>query len=169
MREAAQWFKIVGFCVVAAIGYGIGHDLVTVQLCLEYFTIGHPPIFGGTENRVVLALGWGVIATWWVGVILGLPGAFFARVGLKPKLGWREFRKPVLILRSIRAISAGAAGLFSAFVTGPTAEYYFPDQWNTKRNCVVAASMHQMSYVVGFVGGVVTWGWIWRRRCNMSM
>jgi hypothetical protein len=57
-----ETLKIVGFAALAAIVYGIGHDQVTAHLCVEYFTIGHPPIFP-TASPFLLALGWGVIAT----------------------------------------------------------------------------------------------------------
>ena len=51
--------KIVGLCIAAAIGYGIAHDQVTARVCIEYFTIGHPPIFG-TQSPTLLAIGWGI-------------------------------------------------------------------------------------------------------------
>ncbi|RIV77594.1 hypothetical protein [Pelagerythrobacter aerophilus] len=59
-----EWFKIIGFSVIAAIIYGILHDLITAHVALEYFTIAHPPVFP-TRNPMLLAFGWGVIATWW--------------------------------------------------------------------------------------------------------
>ena len=54
---------IVMLCIFAAIGYGIVHDKITAHLCVEYFTIGHPPDFG-TDNPALLGLGWGILATW---------------------------------------------------------------------------------------------------------
>ena len=56
-----EWLKIIGLGVVGAVAYGIAHDNVTARVCVEYFTIGHVPIFG-TENPTLLALGWGVLA-----------------------------------------------------------------------------------------------------------
>jgi len=64
----AVFFTIILLCVDAAILYGIFHDQVTARLCVEYFTIGHPNIFG-TDNPTVLAIAWG-ICTWWVGFYL---------------------------------------------------------------------------------------------------
>ena len=37
--------KIAGLCILSAIFYGVLHDQVTARVCVEYFTIGHPPIF----------------------------------------------------------------------------------------------------------------------------
>ena len=45
MKTVIESLKIVVLCIVAAIVYGILHDQVTARVCVEYFTIGHPPIF----------------------------------------------------------------------------------------------------------------------------
>jgi hypothetical protein len=64
----------------AAIVYGILHDQVTARDCVEYFTIGHPPIFH-TDDPTLFAFGWGVIATWWMGTILAVPAVLASRLG----------------------------------------------------------------------------------------
>ena len=76
--------KIILLCIVAAVAFGIVHDQVTARVCVEYFTIGHPPIFH-TDDPTLLAFGWGVIATWWMGLILGVPAVLASRVGSWPK------------------------------------------------------------------------------------
>ena len=48
---------IVVLCIGMAITYGILHDQVTARVCVEYFTIGHEPIFG-TDSPTLLGLGW---------------------------------------------------------------------------------------------------------------
>jgi hypothetical protein len=63
--------KIVGLCIVAGAIYGVLHDQVTAHVCLEYFTVFHPTIFH-TQSPTLLALGWGVLATWWVSLFLSL-------------------------------------------------------------------------------------------------
>jgi hypothetical protein len=59
---AVQLLAIILYSVFAAIAYGIAHDQITARVCLEYFTLGHPPVFQ-TRSPTLLALGWGVIAT----------------------------------------------------------------------------------------------------------
>ena len=59
--------KIAVTCVIAAVLYGIVHDQFTARICIEYFTIFHPPIFH-TQSPTLLGIGWGIVATWWVGV-----------------------------------------------------------------------------------------------------
>ncbi|MGC9367543.1 MAG: hypothetical protein ACP5FK_10960 [bacterium] len=58
-----EFFKIVVFMVVIAVGFGIIHDLVTAHVCVEYFSIAHPPVISG-GLPIFYALVWGVIATW---------------------------------------------------------------------------------------------------------
>jgi len=60
-----QFTRIVLTCVVASVLYGILHDQVTAHICVEYFSVFHSPVFP-TESPTLLALGWGVIATWWM-------------------------------------------------------------------------------------------------------
>src|SRR5690606_31679593 len=83
VNKPAAAFRIVALSIAAAIVYGIVHDQVTVRVCVEYFTIGHAPLFA-TESPTLLAVCWGIAATWWVGLLLGLPLAFTALRGPRP-------------------------------------------------------------------------------------
>jgi hypothetical protein len=85
--------KILSLAIGAAVVYGIAHDNVTARVCVEYFTIGHPPVFD-TASPTLLAFGWGVIATWWAGLILGVPAALLSRIGSWPKLTARRLVRP---------------------------------------------------------------------------
>lgn len=57
--------RIVLYSILAAIGYGTCQDLVTAHIFVEYFTVAHPLIFP-SDSPVVMALIWGVLATWWL-------------------------------------------------------------------------------------------------------
>src|SRR3954471_6016724 len=107
---------IILLCLVAAVVYGVVHDEITARICVEYFTIGHPPVFG-TEDPTLLGLGWGVIATWWVGVMLGVPLAVAARVGARPKWGVGRLVRPLAVMLgavALLAVGAGAMGHLAA-------------------------------------------------------
>ena len=56
------YIAIISMSVAAAVVYGVVHDQVTVRVCIEYFTIGHPPVLG-IESPTLLGLYWGVVAT----------------------------------------------------------------------------------------------------------
>lgn len=73
-----QVLTIIGMSILAAVTYGILHNQVTARICVEYFTIGHPQIIGST-SPTLLGLAWGIVATWWVGLPLGIGLAFAAR------------------------------------------------------------------------------------------
>lgn len=160
--------KIWLLSVAAAIMYGILHDEITARVCVEYFTIGHPRIFP-IESPTLLALGWGILATWWVGAGLGIFLALAARAGSRPPLSARDLIRPLAALlqcMAVAALLAGIAGFFLA-VKGaihlhgflatavPVAQHarFMADWW-----------AHSASYLVGSLGGIALCIWVFVRR-----
>lgn len=95
-------------CIAAAILYGVVHDQFTARICVEYFIVFHPPVFG-TQSPTLLAFGWGIIATWWVGLILGVLLAVAARAGSRPKLRASKRLSPI---GKLLLVMGGSAVLF---------------------------------------------------------
>jgi hypothetical protein len=163
-----QWLQIVALSILACITYGIIHDQVTARICVEYFTIGHPPIFG-TRDPTLLGIGWGILATWWVGLLIGVPLATAARIGSRPKRSAFSLIRPMAVLftcTAVLATLAGVAGYVAASnrwvrLVGDLAgdvprERHVPflvDLW-----------AHSASYIGGFVGGIILMAWVWRSR-----
>ncbi len=156
--------KIILLCVASAIAYGIFQDQITARVCVEYFTIGHPPIFGGIKDPTLLAFSWGVLATWWVGVLLGIPAAFLSRAGSRPKLGWRDLRIPISTLMFAVAVCAVIAGIGGYFTTARQRERLPLIEIQFQPRYVADAAAHGVAYTCGFVGGLLVCGWIWWRR-----
>ncbi|MDB5674982.1 MAG: hypothetical protein JWM65_1964 [Sphingomonas bacterium] len=160
--------RIVLFATFAAIAYGVMHDQVTAHLCVEYFTIAHPPVFA-TRSPFLLALGWGVIATWWVGLPLGIALAVAARAGRAPQLGLADLRRPIVVLMVISAVAAVIAGCIGALLTA-TGAIYVAEPLATlippaKHVAFLAdAWAHVASYVVGVLGGLLIIARTVRRR-----
>lgn len=159
---------ILAACVLAAIAYGVLHDLVTAHLCLEYFTIGHPRLFE-TNDPIPHALAWGVIATWWVGVLLGVPLALAARAGSRAKVGlpalWRPLVRLLVGLGSCAAV-AGALGYHAArngdvVLLEPLASFVPIER---HERFIAAYWMHLTSYGGGAIGGLALAARIWKRR-----
>ena len=154
-----KWIAIILMCIVASVFYGIVHDQITARICVEYFTIGHPPVFG-TEDPTLLGLGWGIIATWWVGALLGIPLAFACRLGRWPKRDPSTLYRPLLLLMACSftlATIAGIVGWIAAsngwvVLVGPLA-YRVPA--NQHVPFLIDLWAHNASYLAGFVGGVV--------------
>src|SRR4051812_49332002 len=92
-----ETIKILALSILAAVIYGILHDQITARLCVEYFTVGYPPVFD-TDDPTLLALGWGVIATWWVGAIMGVFLVLVARLGSRPKMAARDLVVPIILM-----------------------------------------------------------------------
>jgi hypothetical protein len=163
-----QFVAIIALCIISAVIYGVLHDQITARVCVEYFTIGHPPIFD-TDDPTLLGLGWGVIATWWVGALLGVPLAAAARFGRRPKRSALSLLRPIAILFAVSAgcaLLAGIAGWLLArngmvYLDGWIANEVRPD-----RHVPFLADLcaHSASYVVGFVGGLVVIVHVWRSR-----
>lgn len=152
------FLKIILASVVAAIFYGEIHDQITAHLCVEYFTVGHPRIIA-SKDPAVLAMVWGVVATWWAGVMIGVPVAVAARLGPWRKFGVRELVPGIVMLLVVMGICATSAGLIGArqpddvlarrapglaAAIAPARHHLFMADW----------AAHSTSYAVGFVGGI---------------
>jgi len=160
--------KIEFACIAAAILYGIVHDQFTARICVEYFTVFHPPVFA-TRSPTLLGIGWGIIATWWVGAALGLLLALAARAGSRPKLAAATMLRPIGKLLLVMAVCAATSGLTGFFLARrglvippevvlnslpPSAEPRFMADWWA----------HTASYAVGFFGGIILCFTQYRRR-----
>ena len=156
---------------MAACVYGVLHDLVTAHVCIEYLTVFHPRL-SGIESPVVQALTWGVVATWWVGLLLGIPMAFAARLGRGARLPASRLVWPLVVVLVICGVIAGIAGFVAMQIEAFNA-YYFPDQTGGWRDCIdhelwpeffgvwVA---HNASYASGAVLGLCLIVWVWKER-----
>ena len=164
------WLRIVAFCVATAIIYGVLHDQITARVCVEYFTVGHPPLFVfDTNSPTLLALGWGVVATWWVGLGLGVPLAVVARAGSRPRRAPASLVRPVLTLMAVAALSALAAGLTGWLLASAGVVYLVGDmatKVSPDKHAAFLADLwaHSASYLVGAVGGLVVLVQMWRTR-----
>jgi hypothetical protein len=167
-----EFVKIVLFSVGAAIVYGIVHDQVTAHLCVEYFTIAHPPLFP-TQSPFWLAVGWGVIATWWVGLPLGILLGAVARAGPHTKLSLADVRPLIVRLLLVMAACAIVAGVLGAYVTA-TGIAQLPPYWAQviPRDKQVAFATdswaHLASYLSGVLGGLFVIGYALRRRMRLT-
>jgi len=159
--------RIVALCIAAAVGYGMVHDQITARISIEYFTIGHPRLFA-TDDPTPHALAWGVIATWWVGLLLGVPLAIAARRGARPKVAARELLRSIgvlLVVMALCALLGAAIGHFGAerhwFVLFGDLRERVPAE--TQVAFMTAGGAHSASYLAGFAGGVFlivrTWKW----------
>ncbi len=163
-----QTVAIIALCIASAVVYGIVHDQVTARVCVEYFTIGHPPVFP-TDSPTLLGIGWGIIATWWVGLLLGIPLAIAARAGRRPKRDVRSLVWPIFTLLAVMGVCAllgGVAGFILARIGAIQLVEDLAERIPGDRHVRFMADggAHLASHFVGLVGGIVVIVRVWRSR-----
>ncbi len=168
-----EGLKIVGLCVVASVVYGLVQDQITARICLEYFTVFHPPVIV-SDSPTLVALVWGVIATWWVGVLLGVPLAMVSRLGSLPELDAVDLVRPVAWLMIVVAIGASVGGV-AGYLAAKNG-WAWPPEWVTtelpaRKHAAFMADWwaHQMAYDLGFLGGITLWVYAWSRRRKLEL
>jgi len=163
-----QSLAIILLSVVAAVVYGIVHDQITARICIEYFTMAHPRLID-SESPTVLGLFWGVVATWWVGLPLGLGLAVAARAGRQPKLTVQHLIQPLLVLLLCMFVVATFAGVIGYITATPELMRRvqplgsrIPESRHTP--FLIDVWAHSASYLAGLLGGITLWFITWRRR-----
>jgi len=167
-RPDGAALAIVLMCVAAAVCYGIAVDQVTVRMSSEWFTSFHRPVPGAVD-QTLLATYWGIVATWWVGLLLGVPLAVVARAGSRPKRPVGSLILPVVCLLGAMAACAFIAGLVgwqlacdgAAFLDRQTAGG-LPAGREVPFHAVTWA--HAASYLTALFGGIVVMVMVWRSR-----
>ena len=154
-----KWLGIVLMCIAFCVVYGVIHDQVTARICVEYFTIGHPAIFA-TDDPTLLGLGWGFVATWWVGLLLGVPLASACRWGRWPRREPRTLWRLLFRLALFSFANAAVAGLVGWWLASRGWVQLLPplaDRVPPERHVpfLIALWAHNASYLTGFVGGFV--------------
>lgn len=152
MEHVVETVKIVALCVVAAVVYGVLHDQVTARVCLEYFTVAHH------HDPTAIALYWGVVATWWVGLPLGIGLSIASRVGSRTPASARDV---------LPRVGGLLAGLFVLAMSMGTLGYLLAELWDIglgERGELIPSEHHHAftfdvwahgtSYVGGVIGGV---------------
>jgi hypothetical protein len=167
-----EFAKIVLLGLIAAIGFGVVHDQVTARVCVEYFTIGHPPIFG-TRSPTLLALGWGFVGTWRQGLVLAVVTAIFARLGARPPLSARRLLPPLAVLLLGVAVSSLTFGIVGyCLVAGGAIAVDGSLVWgvppSSHARFVADLWAHRAAYLASYFGTVVLWGWIVRKRQRLA-
>lgn len=149
-REAGDFVLQV---VLLSCALGIAVDLVTANVAVEYFTVYHPHVVD-SESPWVMALVWGIGASWWAGLALA------------PFLWWANVsrREPLPRKRVVRMVAKGMGGIWLVMMSivlgvyligglapqdkrGPTFEH--------DRRLVSVAMAHSTEYVLAVVVAAV--------------
>ena len=172
--------KIVAFILILIIApiiggiYGIVHDQITYSISEEYYTkfkfvqfgienfvlgqnigTGKAPEIILNNPRIGVAIV-GFLATWWVGLIIGI---FLNLIGLKHRNGKEMFNTTIkaIALTTIIALFTGLIGLIfgKIFLVENSPNWFFPDNLIDRENFIIVGSMHNFSYLGGLIGLII--------------
>jgi hypothetical protein len=141
--------------------YGIIHDQLTYSISPEYYTKFKFIQFGFVDfgNEAILpnprlsVAGVGFLATWWMGLPIGL---ILGLVGLVHKDSKQMFRVTLraIIVTVIVAFATGLIGLAygKLYLADTGVNWWLPDNLIDKGNFIAVGSMHNFSYLGGLTG-----------------
>ena len=151
-RLSAFLMMLVAACLVAGI-YGALHNQVSYTVGPDYFHFLKFPQFGigeGMPPRLGAAQV-GFLASWWMGVVIGLPLATLAMFVRGPvRAAWRAFRVAVILVLGLTA----GLGLMSLGLPIPEevgARIPVPEGAEAE-GFRRAAMLHSASYLAGLMG-----------------
>jgi|JI7StandDraft_1071085.scaffolds.fasta_scaffold47991_2 hypothetical protein len=159
MKKFGVFILTIIISVLLASFYGAIHDQITYSISSEYFTVFKFDQFGfqdwGHQNpRLTTAL-IGVLATWWVGLYIGI---FLALVGLihsNYKLMFRNVLKSILITLGITAIFGFIGFILEYFNPEVYENCCFPYTIKDGKSFKIVGSIHNYGYIGGEIGAFV--------------
>jgi hypothetical protein len=141
--------------------YGVLHDQLTYTISPEYYTKFKFYQFGLTDvgkeavfpNPRIAVSAVGFMATWWMGLPIGL---ILGLVGLVHKDNKQMFRATMqaIIVTVIIAFATGLIGLLygKLYLTDKGVDWWLPDNLIDTKNFIAVGSMHNFSYLGGLTG-----------------
>jgi hypothetical protein len=152
---------VLGSTLLACL-LGICLDLVTANVAVEYFSVHHPKIIA-SENPWILALFWGVAASWWFGAIAGTVVALVNQRRPQPLppsriMKWTGYACIALWIAMI-AILIAVMLISSRIPLEMRRETYQSD-----RRLVAVAMAHQFEYILGAIAMLIIAVMTWRAK-----
>lgn len=156
MRKILNFFLIILASILIAGIYGILHDQITYTISYEYFTLFKFEQFGindwGISDVRIKAGIIGFLATWWVGLYLGI---VYALISL-----FLDSKKVLKISLKSIFLNIGVALLFGIvgfiygvlFLKAESLNWYIPEQTKNVQDFVNVGSIHNFGYLGGLVG-----------------
>ena len=158
---------VIGSIAIACL-LGIALDLVTANVAVDYFLVHHPRIVA-SKSPWVLAIVWGVAASWWFGAIVGLLIATINHVRSKSLppiriLKWGMIAAAILWIVMIVILVA----VLMISSTIPVDKR--PATFEYDRRLVAVAMAHQYEYLFATIAATILGLMTWRVRssCEVS-
>ncbi|HAX14889.1 MAG TPA: hypothetical protein DIV44_01090 [Leeuwenhoekiella sp.] len=148
---------IVTISILFASIYGFLHNQASYSISTEYFTKFKFQQFGfveyGLDTPRVTAGLIGVWSTWWFGLLFGLINAIIGFCQPTVKVMWKSAFGAtirtflIVIIIGVLGIAVGYATLIKYQI-----EWNIPSDIINRRDFICAGTMHNFSYLGGFIG-----------------
>ncbi len=150
-------------CLMPLVGgvYGVLHDQLTYTICPEYYTkfkfyqfglmaTGNEAIFPNPRVQVSIV---GFLATWWMGVPVGLTLGLIGLVHRDQKQMLKSTSKATLVTLAV-TLCVGLMGLGYGYfyLSNTEVNWWFPKNLIDKKSFVTVGEMHNFSYLGGILG-----------------
>ncbi|AKK72026.1 hypothetical protein OK18_04695 [Chryseobacterium gallinarum] len=158
MKQLLNFILIIIISILFAGTYGILHDQITFTLSPEYYTLLKFPQFGIENLDLNIRIKAGIVgflATWWVGLFLGIAYASVS-IFLDSRKVLKVTLQSILINLCITVV-LGISGYFFAvyFLTPENTDWYIPLETVDIRNFINVGSIHNFGYIGGVAGLIV--------------
>ncbi|MDR6921974.1 MULTISPECIES: hypothetical protein [Chryseobacterium] len=155
MKQFINFILIIIISTLSAGVYGIVHDQITYTISSEYYTLLKFQQFGFENLNLNVRIKVGIIgflATWWVGLFLGIVYAFIS-LFLDAEKVLKVTIKSILINICITFISGILGYGFSVLFLSPeNTDWYIPTGTKNIRSFINVGSIHNFGYIGGIIG-----------------
>lgn len=160
MKKLGIFIISIFIAVLLAGIYGILHDQVTYSISPEYFTVFKFEQFGFQDwghNNPRFTVGLiGFLATWWVGLFIGIFQSLVGLIHKNHKLMFRYVFHSILITLAVAVLFGIIGFVIGYFDSGKgTDACCFPYSIVDKRSFLIVGSIHNFGYIGGEVGALV--------------
>lgn len=155
MKQFINFILIIIISTLSAGVYGIVHDQITYTISSEYYTLLKFQQFGFENLNLNVRIKVGIIgflATWWVGLFLGIVYAFIS-LFLDAEKVLKVTIKSILINICITFISGILGYGFSVLFLSPeNTDWYIPTGTKNIRSFINVGFIHNFGYIGGIIG-----------------
>lgn len=156
MKQTLNFLLIIFLSIIIASIYGIIHDQITYSISNEYYTLFKFNQFGLKNIRISnerLKVGIvGFLATWWVGLCLGIIYALIS-LFLDAKKVFKVSLKSIII-NIFATIIFGFIGflLGTIFLRAENLNWFIPPETKNIQDFINVGSIHNFGYIGGVIG-----------------
>ena len=157
MRKFSILSITIFITIILAGAFGMVHDEITYTISKEYFTKFKYPQFGftpslfGGNRQTVAAIGF--LATWWVGLFIGIITGLTALLFRDPGVMKKEISKAIRLIFLITILFSTAGYFYGRYhLTKTGVTWWLPADLTDKYHYIITGSIHNFSYMGGLAG-----------------